>query len=317
MIANKIWAALDNPEHYIEPCFGSGAVLLARPGWTPARNFSETVNDINGFVSNVWRALKYKPAETAEWADYPVNHADLIARRKVLLANESNLLKNLVNDDVWCDPKIAGYWIWAASCWIGSGLTCPNATGKRPHLAGKGMGVHKSSVVGKIPHLADKGVGVHKSSVTDIYDWFEKLSERLRYVRVVCGDWSRVCGGDWQDKKWKDVGLYFDPPYSDTDRDDVYGEQDSFTIGLDIEKWCIERGARSNYRIVVSGYDTEYKTLVEAGWRTELWKTGGGYSGIARNGKDTRGKQNRRREMLFYSPHCHVNQDALDFGKDE
>ena len=297
-------------------------------------------------------ALKYKPAETAEYCDYPVNHADLMARRKVLLANEPRLLENLVNDDVWCDPKIAGYWIWAASCWIGAGLTCPNAiprlsdkgggvhkssvVGQRPHLSDKGMGVHKSSVVGQIPHLgskgmgvhkssvvgkrphlSNKGVGVHKSSVTDIYEWFDRLSERLRYVRVVCGDWSPVCGGDWQDKRWKDVGIYFDPPYSDTDRDNVYGEHDSFTIGLDIEKWCLERGTRSNYRIVISGYDTEYKTLVEAGWRTERWKTGGGYGNIARNSKDTRGKQNRRREMIFYSPHCHVNQDALDFGKDE
>ena len=54
MIANKIWAALGNPESYIEPCFGSGAVLLARPGWTPERSFSETVNDKSGFIANVW-----------------------------------------------------------------------------------------------------------------------------------------------------------------------------------------------------------------------------------------------------------------------
>lgn len=34
-IADVVWSALGQPAHYIEPFFGSGAVLLARPFWTP------------------------------------------------------------------------------------------------------------------------------------------------------------------------------------------------------------------------------------------------------------------------------------------
>jgi DNA adenine methylase len=120
-IAPIVWAALGNPRHYIEPFFGSGAVLLNRPDYSP--NMIETVNDKDGFVANVWRAIQFSPDETARWCDWPVNHADLSARKKELIKNEDRLLENLIADPEWHDPKMAGYWIWAASCWIGSGLT--------------------------------------------------------------------------------------------------------------------------------------------------------------------------------------------------
>ena len=144
-VAHKVWDALGNPRHYIEPFFGSGAVLLARPGYDPIRD-TETVCDSDGFLANVWRSIQFSPHETAKWCDWPVNHADLAARKKELLKNESRLLENLIADPKWHDPLLAGYWIWAASCWIGSGLT---SLGQRPHVSNGGMGVHK---MGKIPH---------------------------------------------------------------------------------------------------------------------------------------------------------------------
>jgi hypothetical protein len=105
-VANFVWAALGSPKHYIEPFFGSGAVLLARPNYAPTETM-ESVCDKDGFLANVWRAMQAAPEEVARWCDYPVNHADLNARRRVLLKNESNLLENLVADDQWCDPKMA------------------------------------------------------------------------------------------------------------------------------------------------------------------------------------------------------------------
>ena len=188
-VAKQIWQALGQPNHYIEPFFGSGAVLLARPDYNPTEHI-ETINDKNGFVANVWRSLQYSPDETARWCDWPVNHADLIARKAALLKNENRLLEGLSIDDKWHDPVMAGYWIWAASCWIGAGLTCPT---QRPHLSNSGHGVHKLS---KRPHIGDSGVGVQEPYNINIYDWFRRLSERLRNVRVVCGDWTRVCGGN-------------------------------------------------------------------------------------------------------------------------
>jgi len=55
-IANVVWRALGDVKHYLEPFFGSGAVLLSRPSYDPTRH-SETVCDKDGFVANVWRAF--------------------------------------------------------------------------------------------------------------------------------------------------------------------------------------------------------------------------------------------------------------------
>ena len=315
-VADRIWRALGQPAHYIEPFFGSGAVLLARPDYDPTAH-TETVNDKDGFICNVWRALKWSPDDVAEWCDWPVNHADLMARKREIIRNEDRLLENLVADPEWHDAKQAGCWIWAACCWIGSGLTRP---GQRPDLGNKGKGVHKASLCGQIPHLADKGAGVHKASLCgqrphladkgrgvhrqtqDIREWFAALSARLRRVRVVCGDWARVCGGDWQDHKWPTVGMFFDPPYGVTDRDAALYHHDSTTVAADVMAWCVERGARGNYRIALAGYD-EYEALASHGWRKETWSAGGGYANSARKG-ESRGHDNRHRETLWFSPAC-------------
>ena len=323
-IAGIVWEAIGDVPHYIEPFFGSGAVLLARP-WFDATKHSETINDKDGYVANVWRSIQFSPDEVARWCDWPVNHLDLIARKAALIKNESRLLENLCADDKWHDPVMAGYWIWAASCWIGSGLTKPGAI---PHIADGGMGVHAKGKIphvgsggrgvhakGKIPHVGSGGRGVHaKGKIPhvgsggrgdpyneNIYKWNRDLSERLRFVRVVCGDWSRVCGGNWQNNMGT-VGIFFDPPYAVEDRyKDIY-HHDSITVGKDVEKWCFDRGVLKDYRIVVAGYDDEYETLLASGWSSVRWSANGGYGGTGKG--ETVGKTNRHRETLFFSPHC-------------
>lgn len=289
-VAPIVWDALGQPKHYIEPFFGSGAVLLNRPRYDPAKHI-ETVNDKDGFIANTWRALQAAPDDVAKWCDWPVNHADLCARRRALIAAEGRLLSELIADDEFYDAKMAGYWIWAASCWIGSGLTKLKA---RPHIAGSGKGVH---AIGKRPHISNAGMGVHGTYNPNIYTWFRELSERLRRVRVVCGDWRRVCGGDWQDKMGT-VGIFFDPPYGDVGRDKKLYHHDSVDIADEVRAWCLERGDRPTYRIVLAGYD-EHEDLLSRGWRAERWKAQGGYSNI---GKGKNG--NRHREVLYLSPHC-------------
>jgi site-specific DNA-adenine methylase len=80
-VAAEIWSRLGEPVNYVEPFFGSGAVLLARgkPGKT------ETVNDADRFVSNFWRATQRDPEAVAHYMDWPVNEADLSARHLWLL----------------------------------------------------------------------------------------------------------------------------------------------------------------------------------------------------------------------------------------
>ena len=318
-VAVDIWAALGNPKHYIEPFFGSGAVLLARPNWDVTSQM-ETVCDKDGFVANVWRSLQYKPDEVAKWCDWPVNHADLCARKKVLLAEKDTLLSSLIADDGFCNPKLAGYWVWAASCWIGSGLMRSNqrphiadggrgvhALGKRPHIADGGMGVHALGKIPHIPHVSNGGQGVQGVYNYKIYEWFRALSERLRNVRVVCGDWKRVCGGDWQDKVGI-CGIFLDPPYGVCDRDlSLYQEEVTDDLTRDVASWCLERGKLKTYRIVLAGYD-EYDILLSNGWTYKVWQAQGGYG----NQGDGQGRKNKIRERLYFSPYCQVNKQ-LEF----
>lgn len=323
-VAARIWQALGQPRHYLEPFLGSAAVLLARPNYDPARH-TESVVDSDGFLCNVWRALQQAPDEVARWCDWPVNHADLTARKARLLANEAPLLENLTADDEWYDAKLAGYWVWAASCWIGSGLTRPgqiphlgdagmgvHALGQIPHLTNAGMGVH---ALGQIPHFTNAGKGVQEPYNEELYRWFRRLSERLRRVRVVCGDWSRVCGGDWQDKIGS-VGIFFDPPYGSPLRDDDIYHHDSLAVAAEVAAWALGRGDNPNYRIVVAGYDDEHACLDRAGWRRESWAAQGGYSNTVRSGEETQGQRNRHRETLWFSPHCLNKRTLFDLAEE-
>jgi hypothetical protein len=305
LIADVVWQYLGDVKQYIEPFFGSGAVLLKRPQ-TKLEKIYEIVNDKDGFIANVWRSIIFSPDEVAKWCDWPVNHADLAARRKVLIANDGYLIKGLQDDPEWHDAKLAGYWIWAAGCWIGSGMTVGS---KIPHLTGDN-GIHS-----KIPHLTwDNGIhsqipylnrdrGIHSqiphlTGDKGIHEWINALQSRLRYVKVVCGDWERVCGGNWQDNN-KPVGFFFDPPYATAGRDETLYHHDSMIVGKDVEKWCLERGKNPNYRIVVCGYDDEYADLVNNGWTVHSWKASGGYAKTK-----SPGANNAIRERLFVSPHC-------------
>lgn len=83
-VADVIWRRFGNVPHYVEPFFGSGAVLLARPEAHAGAFKSELVNDKDCWLSNVWRALQNDPEGVAEYADYPLNENDFHARNRYL-----------------------------------------------------------------------------------------------------------------------------------------------------------------------------------------------------------------------------------------
>lgn len=349
MIADVVWKYLGDVKQYIEPFGGSGAVLLKRPQTNHSQIY-EIINDIDGTITNVWRSIILKPEDVAKWSEFPVNHIELMARKQELIDNYEVLCENL-KDAEYCNPKLAGYYIWCASSWIGRGLMRPNQiphltgnqdinsqiphlTGnqginsQRPHLTGnKGINskrphlTRNQGINSQIPHLARnkgqdileliKGVPVENIGKTifyayqeqrfitsNAYLWMTALHARLVNVKTICGDWTRVCGGNWQERN-KPVGMFFDPPYATQGRDEKIYHHDSMTVAKDVENWVIERGENPNYRIVVAGYEDEYTSLIANGWRVHKWSAGGGYSR-----KESRGAENRHRERLFISPHC-------------
>lgn len=338
-VAHIVWQALGDIEHYVEPFAGSLSVLLGRP--TAPR--IETVNDLDMWIVNFWRALQHDPAQVAHYANNPVNEADLTARHIWLVNSGRERIARIQGDPDWYDAKVAGWWVWGICCWIGASWCAGNGPwssfdGQLIHLSeghgvsrrrvslGRGRGVSRQRVqLGNAGigvnrrrfHLGNAGrgdmPGVLRTSVHDepephgvdtgeaeICAYLNELAERLRYVRVCCGDWRRVITpgalshGD-------PVGVFLDPPYDLDERGDgLYNTDDeNGYISGDVRQWCIENAHNPRYRIVLAGYESEHE--MPADWRVIEWTAGRAYG---RTHGDTDNSDNRKRERLWLSPNC-------------
>jgi hypothetical protein len=296
-----VWKRLGNVRNFVEPFFGSGAMLLGRP--QPFAGL-ETVNDADGHVSNFWRALHAAPDEVAKWAGWPVSECDLHARHLWLTNEGRQHVERLKTDAEYFDAKIAGWWVWGLCQWINAGW-CAGAQGgepfadgrlahpRRPHL-GRGVGVHRPSQ--QLPHLGDAGMGECERRATELREYFRLLADRLRGVRVCCGDWSRVCGPTPTVKQGL-TGVFLDPPYSLSERAaSLYSVEAD--IAAEVRAWCLERGGDERIRIALCGYDGEgHEELERHGWDVLRWKSSGGiYSNQG------------HRERIWFSPHCRAVQ---------
>lgn len=277
--AAEVWSRFGDVPNYVEPFAGSLAVLLARPS-APR---TETVNDKDRYVSNFWCAVKADPLSVAEHADWPVNEVDLRARHTWLVSAGRERLARLDDDPDDFDAKVAGWWVWGLCSWIGTGW-CPDREPAKqlPHLGSEGMGIHR-----KLPHLGDEGRGIHA--------WFMGLSARLRRVRVACGDWKRVVG-DSVTTKHGTTALLLDPPYDDDEHSVEYAAGNG--VFREVAAWAAENGNRPDLRVALCGYEGTFS--VPPGWSTFGWKTKGGYGAQG----NARGRQNQRRERIWFSPAC-------------
>src|SRR3990167_11204338 len=106
-VAGLVWSRFGAVQNVVEPFFGSGAVLFARPDWVPG--MTETVNDKDGMISNVWRSLQADPEAVARWVDWPVNENDLHARHAWLVGQREPLTARLEGDPDYYDAKVAGW----------------------------------------------------------------------------------------------------------------------------------------------------------------------------------------------------------------
>ena len=319
-VAGLIWSALGDVKNYVEPFFGSGATLFLRP----QVGAIETINDADGFICNVWRAIKTDPDAVVEHADNQVSECDLHARHLWLIGQRERLTDKLCGDPDFCDPKAAGWWVWGQCCWIGSGWcsgrgpwqsvngVLTDARSKEngvwrqlPHLGSTGQGVNR-----KLPHLRNTGKGACAERREWLRGYLRWFADRLRGVRVCCGDWSRVCGPSVTFRHGL-TGVYLDPPYADTaKRTSGLYAVDCQRIAHDVREWALENGNNPLMRIVLSGYDIEHESL--DGWKSISWKSSGGYS-LAGQDDSKGGRRNRIRERLWLSPHCIVTKEMSFF----
>jgi hypothetical protein len=164
-VAELVWDRLGDVQTYNEPFAGSLAVLLGRPHDPRV----ETVNDLDCYLANFWRALQRDPQQVAFYADSPVNEADLHARHRWLVEHARLQAERVMTDPDFYDAKIAGWWVWGQCLWIGSGWCEQSTNQTRPDLgtaSGKGTGVHRVFDQ-KRPAASRTGesVGVHRPSL--------------------------------------------------------------------------------------------------------------------------------------------------------
>jgi hypothetical protein len=376
-VADVAWRALGaDVVNYIEPFFGSGAMLLGRPG---GAGKIETVNDLDGGIVNFYRAIQSAPDEVASWCDWPVSELDLHARHAWLVSRLEDLADELRADPHYFDAKVAGWWVWGICQWIGTGWCDVSKVernkGARPHITGdsSGMGVHaggtrelphkRPSTPGdnpgrgvqrlslanqkvpllstngqsgskgvlaeglsqKMPMLALNGTGATEAgrgalsnSASESYGlpaigndrgingvsappcqaWFRALQERLRRVRIICGDWTRALGNSVLGKG-KNVGgrrpcaVFLDCPYDVNMRAKrIYGH-DSEGLSAKVRQWALEHGDDPDLRIALCGYEGEHEM---PGWTVHAWKGARGYA--------SEDNDNRSKERIWFSPHC-------------
>ena len=300
-VAKEVWSRLGSPKQYIEPFCGSAAILLASPRIASL----EVVNDMNGFIANFWRAVRYQPAAVAGFADGPVSHIDMGAAHRWLMAQRERIGAELQDIEWPGDAKAAGRWLHGQCCWIGSGwcdwsrqqrgegragggedTSSPGqgitGLGQIPHAGNAGMGVQAA---GKIPHASDAGRGIDRlltSSGRTAWVWLHKLADRLERVRVVHGDWTRCLNNHYGGK---DTAIFLDPPYRAYER--LYGTEPP--VADAVEAWARDH---ADLRIALCGHRGDYDL---PSWDAVDWSRGvPTYSG----------SKTTDAECIWYSPAC-------------
>ena len=296
-----VWAAFGVVDNYVEPFAGSAAMLLGAPDGKRI----ETINDFDGFVANFWRAVASDPEAVAHHADWPCNENDLFARHSWLVRNRQAMTDQLHADPAWFDAKSAGWWCWGACNWIGSGW-----------CSGEGPWVHDGNTLvdsRKLPHLGDAGRGInrqlpHLSAGQGrreyIFEWMAALHDRLRDVRVTCGDWSRTVK-DSVTVRHGLTAVFLDPPYTKGSMDYSAGGM-GLGIADAVREWCAANGDNKALRIVLCGHAGEHDALLAHGWHTREWTARKGYA------LTDEAVANSASETVWCSPHCVPVSPVLD-----
>jgi hypothetical protein len=277
-VAHLVWDRFGDVPNYVEPFAGSLAVLLARPHEPGV----ETVNDKDCFIANFWRAVQANPSVVASWADWPVNEADLHARHRWLM-DQPDFVERINTDPEFYDSRIAGWWVWGMGASIQGNWMATKGLNARPQLG--------------------PPRGINSQWAQDLPAVFNAICQRLRRVRILCGDWQRTVSSI--PSRMGTTAVFLDPPYSDgADRSTGCYVVDSFDVAHDAREWALANGSDPMFRIALCGYEGEHE--IPSDWECVQWKAGG----MDRLG-DAQGRENAARERIWFSPHCLRQQASL------
>lgn len=280
-VADLVWSKFGNVKAYCEPFAGSLAVLLKnKQSPLPL----ETVNDMDHFICNFWRATRDYPEEVARWSDNPVHEIECNLRHR-WLKEQRPYLKELIESGLdTCDPKIAGWWAWLAANWVGSGMCTDSKSNQIPYLSSAGQGILRVNTRDVLP------------------EYFKVLSKRFKRVRVLHGNWDR-CLGPSTTTRIGVTGVFLDPPYEDNKitSASLYTHEKP-GVAQEAMEWAINNGNKEDMRIAYCGYNG---LRFPSDWKEVQWKAGGGYA------NQSKGDNNAHRETIWFSPHCLKENECL------
>ena len=322
--AQMVWNAFGDPQHYAEPFCGSCAMLLARPA-SHVRKV-ETVNDKDGMLVNVWRAIRYAPDEVAHECAIPVMECELHARLATTKARMTpDFVSWIEGDERHFDAHLAANWLYCtcasiATCWNDDGpwhivdgrlVKSPIKGGvnrRLPHLGDMGLGINRElphlgsagqGINRELSHLGDMGRGINKEDL--VRQYLVSLSSRLERVRICCGDWMRIVKTDTTLFANQDnAAVFLDPPYSTSP--DLYVECADVTES--VRDWCIRNGGRKNVRIALCGYNDDHDALLSHGWTKVQGRAGS-------PGMHKYRTKAAKRERIWFSPYCNIEKDLI------
>jgi DNA adenine methylase len=299
-VADQVWELFGTtPKMYVEPFFGSGAVLLKRPN--ELNDIITRINDLDGLVVNFWRALKADPQSIAEWGTRPVSEADQHACHITCTNQRHEIVSKLCGDPEWYDLKLAQYWVYGINTWVGGGWcsgdgpwnvneygemakTCDGVRAQKTDAGARGI-LSNGGVRAKKTDAGARGIlsnttteetpNQYIGKLARNIEWLGKLSHQLMRTTICNGSWERVLTESYLDYGKKEVAIFLDPPYDPqltSRKEKIYGSVSDIknTISSDVREWC-KNVKHENYKVILCGYDCEHDELLDIGWTKLPW----------------------------------------------
>jgi len=283
-MANAVSSRFSLVDTFIDVFGGSASALFGRRIVTGL----EVLNDINGFVTNYYRAVRHDPHAVADHADWPIFDRDLVARHHWLVTRGLRQMAPLQQGNPnWFDARIAGWWLWGSMHWGRPGWCA--GTGRWSVANGRVVTARGSTKV-MLPSIGDAtNIDQRRAYVLAV---IKQVAKRLELVRITCCDWTRVVAPHLLTPE---AGVFLDPPY----RRRASGPDDGFDTDTsrDCRLWAIQQGAM--VKIALCGFASW--TCMPAGWDS--------YRLRSRNGGATGAR--RTHDAIWFSPKCDYGQRSL------
>lgn len=297
-IASLVWARLGDVTTYLEPFMGMLAVALGRPHNLTGK--TEVVNDKDGMVVNLYRAIRAEPFLVSYYLDNPLFESDLHARHAYLLDIRDELSSRLEGNPTYYDPIAAGWWLWGICHWLGG-----EWGGRRGNWVRQDNRLVRtqSSSTGITRRRPDLGKGIMRKLPAERDDWLKSIASRVSGMNIMCGDWDRIVTDAYLSRLRPPYGVFLDPPYTGVTnrykRDKRLYAVENTEIARDVFDWAVAHGESPQFRIAMCGLAGEH--TFPANWTSLSWNAWG--MGKLRDG--------RGQEVVWFSPHCEKEQVSL------